>query len=49
MNEKFESPWLFVIDVEDYVGNFERDLCAYITGFRLVQNKVVRKQISHSV
>lgn len=32
MNEKFESPWLFVIDTEDYSGNFERELCAYITG-----------------
>lgn len=26
------APWLFVIDTEDYAGNFERELCAYITG-----------------
>lgn len=26
------SPWLFVIDTADYAGNFERDLCAFITG-----------------
>ncbi len=27
-----KAPWLFVIDTEDYAGNFERDLCAFITG-----------------
>ena len=26
------SPWLFVIDTADFAGNFERDLCAFITG-----------------
>lgn len=31
MNE-LNAPWLFVIDTEDYSGNFERELCAYITG-----------------
>jgi len=24
--------WIFVIDTNEYAGNFERDLCAYITG-----------------
>ncbi len=32
MNENLSAPWLFIIDTEDYAGNFERDLCAYITG-----------------
>ena len=32
MNENLNAPWLFVIDTEDYAGNFERELCAYITG-----------------
>ncbi len=32
MSEKLNAPWLFVIDTEDYSGNFERELCAYITG-----------------
>lgn len=26
------SPFLFVIDTADYAGNFERELCAFITG-----------------
>ena len=26
------SKWIFVIDTDSYAGNFERDLCAYITG-----------------
>lgn len=26
------APFLFVIDTEDYAGNFERPLCAYLTG-----------------
>lgn len=32
MNKELNAPWLFVIDTEDYAGNFERELCAYITG-----------------
>ena len=32
MNEDPNAPWLFVIDTEEYAGNFERELCAYITG-----------------
>ncbi|MFA6159397.1 MAG: hypothetical protein WC763_07265 [Candidatus Paceibacterota bacterium] len=27
-----EAQFLFVIDTADYAGNFERELCAYITG-----------------
>ncbi len=26
------APYLFVIDTTDYAGNFERELCAYVTG-----------------
>lgn len=32
MSDKLNAPWLFVIDTEDYAGNFERELCAFITG-----------------
>ena len=32
MTENLQAPWLFVIDTTDYSGNFERELCAYITG-----------------
>ena len=32
MTDELTAPWLFIIDTEDYAGNFERDLCAYITG-----------------
>ena len=32
MNEDLKAPWIFIIDTEDYAGNFERPLCAYITG-----------------
>lgn len=32
MTTNFEAPWAFVIDTTDYAGNFERELCAYITG-----------------
>jgi len=27
-----KSEFIFVIDTEDYAGNFERELCAYCTG-----------------
>lgn len=27
-----ESIWLFVVDTEQFAGNFERQLCAYMTG-----------------
>ena len=26
------NKWIFVIDTDSYAGNFERDMCAYITG-----------------
>jgi hypothetical protein len=26
------SKWIFIIDTDSYAGNFERDLCAYVTG-----------------
>lgn len=32
MTEHLTAPWLFVIDTADYAGNFERELCGYITG-----------------
>ncbi len=32
MTDQPNAPYLFVIDTADYAGNFERDLCAYITG-----------------
>ena len=32
MNENIIAPYIFVIDTKDYAGNFERELCAYITG-----------------
>jgi hypothetical protein len=32
MTEVPNADWLFVIDTADYAGNFERELCAYITG-----------------
>ena len=27
-----DAPWLFIIDTEEYAGNFERNLTAWITG-----------------
>lgn len=24
--------WIFIIDTDEYAGNFERDMCAYVTG-----------------
>lgn len=32
MNDNISAPWIFAIDTEDYAGNFERELCAYLTG-----------------
>lgn len=29
---EFNCPFAFVIDTEQYSGNFERELCAYVTG-----------------
>ncbi len=26
------NPYLFVIDTDTYAGNFEREMCAYVTG-----------------
>ena len=26
------NKWIFIIDTDSYAGNFERDMCAYITG-----------------
>ena len=31
-NKTGTRSWRFVIDTEDYAGNFERELCAYCTG-----------------
>ena len=28
----FAAPWVFVIDTDQYAGNFEREMCAYCTG-----------------
>jgi hypothetical protein len=30
MNE--ENLWLFIVDTDSYAGNFERCMCAYMTG-----------------
>lgn len=32
MSGTYITPFLFVIDTTDYAGNFERELCGYITG-----------------
>lgn len=32
MDIKNDSQYLFIIDTDSYAGNFERELCAYITG-----------------
>ena len=26
------APWIFIIDTDQYAGNFERQMCAYCTG-----------------
>jgi len=26
------NKWIFIIDTDSYAGNFERDMCAYVTG-----------------
>jgi len=28
----FAAPWVFIIDTDQYAGNFERNMCAYCTG-----------------
>jgi len=28
----FAAPWVFIIDTDQYAGNFEREMCAYCTG-----------------
>ena len=28
----YPAPWEFIIDTDSYAGNFERELCAYVTG-----------------
>lgn len=28
----FAAPWIFIIDTDQYAGNFEREMCAYCTG-----------------
>lgn len=28
----YAAPWVFVIDTDQYAGNFEREMCAYCTG-----------------
>lgn len=30
---EYNVPFMFVIDTDSYAGNFEREMCAYITGF----------------
>ena len=32
MNNEYKTSWIFVIDTENYAGNFERGMCAYLTG-----------------
>ncbi len=32
MTEPPANAWVFVIDTEQYAGNFERELCAFLTG-----------------
>lgn len=32
MTDTPSADWIFVIDTEDYAGNFERALCGYLTG-----------------
>jgi hypothetical protein len=27
-----KNNWIFIIDTDSYAGNFERDMCAYVTG-----------------
>lgn len=27
-----DTKWIFIIDTDSYAGNFERDMCAYVTG-----------------
>jgi hypothetical protein len=28
----YDAPFMFIIDTDSYAGNFERELCAYVTG-----------------
>ena len=28
----YAAPWVFIIDTDQYAGNFEREMCAYCTG-----------------
>ena len=28
----YAAPWVFIIDTDEYAGNFEREMCAYCTG-----------------
>ncbi len=32
VESEYMSPWIFVIDTNQYAGNFERTMCAYCTG-----------------
>ena len=32
MSSKISQEWLFVITTDQYAGNFEREMCAFITG-----------------
>lgn len=32
VDSAFAAPWVFVIDTDEYAGNFEREMCAYCTG-----------------
>lgn len=32
IDSAFAAPWVFIIDTDQYAGNFEREMCAYCTG-----------------
>ena len=32
IDSAFAAPWVFIIDTNQYAGNFERAMCAYCTG-----------------
>jgi len=32
VDSAFAAPWVFIIDTDQYAGNFEREMCAYCTG-----------------
>lgn len=32
MDKAYSAPWVFIIDTNQYAGNFEREMCAHCTG-----------------